>query len=232
MAIRKTPLVPGEYYHIYNRGNSKQRIFFDEKDYDRFTKCLYLCNSTRNFKFRDDIVKESINAYDFDRDKRLVSIGSWELMPNHFHLYLIIPHRSDVWEGSRGRNGISEFIRKLSTAYVSYINEKYDRTGGLFEGAFKSVHIKTDGQAMYLFSYIHLNCIDLVEPKWKEKGIKNKKKALEFLNKYKWSSYPDHKGARRPENKIIDLEDFPEYFTTPKNLEKQMLEWLEYNEND
>jgi putative transposase len=235
MPVRKIPLVPGEYYHIYNRGNSKQKIFLDEKDYDRFTKCLYVCNSHKNFNFRDDIVDNKIDAYDFDRGERLVSIGAWKLMPNHFHLYLTTPSPTPgVGEGGifKEENPISKFLRKLSVSYVKYVNEKYQRTGGLFEGPFKAVHIKSDGQAMYLFSYIHLNCIKLIEPKWKEEGIKNKKKALEFLNSYKWSSYLDHKGVKRPENKIISLEDFPEYFSSIKDLNKQILDWLEYGEED
>ena len=51
MAKRKVPLVESEYYHIYSRGNSKQKIFLKEKDYEHFVKCLYLCNTHKNFRF-------------------------------------------------------------------------------------------------------------------------------------------------------------------------------------
>ncbi|MBN2093759.1 MAG: hypothetical protein JW740_00040, partial [Candidatus Zambryskibacteria bacterium] len=66
MANRIKPLVPGEYYHIYNRGNSKQNIFLDDKDKDRFIKLLYLCNSLENIKFKEYIVDRKIDAWDFD----------------------------------------------------------------------------------------------------------------------------------------------------------------------
>ena len=88
MTYRKEALVEGEYYHIYNRGNSKQNIFTDDLDRDRFTKLLYLCNSEKSINFRDDIVGKKIDAFDFNRGEELVSIGAWVLMPNHFHLYI------------------------------------------------------------------------------------------------------------------------------------------------
>ncbi|WP_206044185.1 hypothetical protein [Geitlerinema sp. P-1104] len=36
MAPRKTPLTPGQYYHIYNRGNNRQTIFFEPENYHYF----------------------------------------------------------------------------------------------------------------------------------------------------------------------------------------------------
>jgi len=75
--FRKDPFITGEYYHIYNRGNSKQKIFIDEKDRDRFVKLLYLCNSTQNIRFREDIIEKKIDPWDFKRGKSIVSIGAW-----------------------------------------------------------------------------------------------------------------------------------------------------------
>ena len=88
MTTRKEPFVEGEFYHIYNRGNSKQKIFLDDQDRDKFTKLLYLSNTNKSFRFREDIVEQKIDAYDFDRGDLIVSIGAWTLMPNHFHIYI------------------------------------------------------------------------------------------------------------------------------------------------
>jgi putative transposase len=226
MATRKHPFVDGEFYHIYNRGNSKQKIFLDKSDYEHFIKCLFVCNTSKSFKFRDDIVDAHIDAFEFDRDEILVSIGAWVLMPNHFHIYITsTSHKSDLWEKSR----ISEFMRKLSTAYSKYFNAKYHRTGGLFEGSFKSVLILNDAQAKYLFSYIHLNPIKLIDSKWKEDGIKNKKEALEFLSGYKWSSYLDFQNKDRKESKILQVSDFPKYFNNVKEFDKEIFEWINYS---
>ena len=233
MSIRKVPLVDGEYYHVYNRGNSKQKIFLDNEDYKYFINCIYCFNTYKSFKFREDIIKKDIEAFDFKRDEIIVSIGSWVLMPNHFHLYVIPSHRSDLWYAfnkGKDKNRITEYMRKLLTGYTMYFNKKYKRTGGLFEGKFKSVHIEDDRQAKYLFSYIHLNPIKLIQKNWKEEGIKDKNNALEFLNKYKWSSYLDYKGVERKENKILNKEDFPDYFNVIKNFDKEILEWLKFKE--
>ena len=96
-----------------------------------------------------------MNPFDFDRENRLVSIGAWVLMPNHFHIYLIASHQLK-YSLKENQNRISEFMRKVLTAYSLYFNKKYNRVGGLFEGRFKSVHINSDNQAKYLFSYIHV----------------------------------------------------------------------------
>jgi len=224
MVYRKVPFVSKEYYHLYNRGNSKQLIFLDENDYKHFVKCLYICNTSKNFKFRDHIVEQNIDAFDFDRGETLVSIGAWVLMPNHFHIY-ITSHMSDMW---KNKNNISEFMRKLLTAYTKYFNAKHTRTGGLYEGPFKSTHINNDNQAKYLFSYIHLNPIKLIDSQWKEEGIKNIKAALEHLETYNWSSYHDHHGITRKENKILDLDKFPSYFSDIKDFDSEIISWLQY----
>lgn len=233
MGYRKTAFVEGEFYHIYNRGNSKQKIFLDNYDYDRFIKLLYLCNSEYSIDFREDIVRQGINAWDFDREENIVSMGAWVLMPNHFHLYLTINPRKTVFrKGKNGENQITEFMRKLLTSYSKYFNTKYKRTGGLFENRFKSVNIENDNQAKYLFSYIHLNPVKLIDSKWKENGIKNKKKTIDFLEKYLWSSYLDYKKVIRPQNKILDIKAFPEYFKNIKDFDFEIEEWLTFSESD
>lgn len=233
MGNRRIKLVEGEFYHLYNRGNSKQKIFLDEDDYDYFLKCLYCCNTFKNFNFREDVIKPGIHAFDYERGETLVSIGAWTLMPNHFHIYLTPCPKSGLEQKNKKhltRNNVSEFMRKVSTAYAKYYNNKYERTGGLFEGKFKSVHIEHDNQAKYLFSYIHLNCIKIIQKDWKEVGITNIKNALEFLKNYRYSSYLDYKDSNRAESKILDKLAFPKYFSNTKDFDKEILSWLQYKE--
>ena len=125
MTRRKVPLVSGEYFHIYNRGNSKQPIFLDDEDRDHFVKLLYISNSKRNFCFRDNIVNIKIDAWDFERGTPIVSIGAWVLMPNHFHLYLI-SQTPGVREMNEEEYNISLFLRKLCVSYSKYFNAKYE----------------------------------------------------------------------------------------------------------
>lgn len=100
MSVRDKKLVTNEYYHIYNRGNGKNKIFLDKDDYDHFIKLLFICNSERSFNFRDSIVDIKIDAFEFERGESLASILAWVIMPNHFHLILISP-RSDLGETKR-----------------------------------------------------------------------------------------------------------------------------------
>jgi len=226
MSIRKVSLVNGEYFHIFSRGNSKQKIFLDDEDKNRFSKLLYLCNSKESINFREDIIRAKINAWDFDKGKSIVFIGAWVLMPNHFHLYITANAKARLLQD----NAIPMFMQKVLTAYSKYFNAKYHRTGSLFEGKFKSVHIDKENQAKYLFSYIHLNPLKLIDPKWRENGIIDEKKAINFLKSYQWSSYFDYMTILRAENKIINRGKFLNYFQTKKSFQKDILNWINIKE--
>ena len=103
-------------------------------------------------------------------------------MPNHIHLLL----------RQIRNNGITKFMRKVGTGYSGYFNRRYDRRGHLFQSRFQAVHVKTNDQLQIVFVYIHANPVSLVEPKWKEVGVKNTNKIIKFIENYKWSSYLDY----------------------------------------
>ena len=216
MSIRKVNLVGGEFYHIYNRGNSKQKIFHDPQDYDRFLFLLFICNSERSFNVFN-LIRDG-SSYDTDRGETLVSIGAYCLMPNHFHILIT----------EKAEKGISRFMQKLSTAYVMYYNQKYKRTGSLFEGKLKAEHLNNDRYLKYIFSYIHLNLVKLLEPKWKELGIKDKPKVLNFLKNYKYSSFKEGIGEIREEAVILDKKPFPDYFPNKNTFLEEILDWINY----
>ncbi len=106
MSTRLTPLVPHEFFHCYNRGTEKRVIFLDGADYKRFVELLYLCNCKKQINVRD-IRKSYHNIFEYDRIETLVSIGTYCLMPNHFHILVT----------SAEENQISLFMNKLGTAY-------------------------------------------------------------------------------------------------------------------
>lgn len=223
--MNKNELLPDQYYHIYNRGNGKNKIFLDKEDYNKLLKLLFVYNTEINFRFRDLITAQKIDGWDLDRGNNIVDICSWVLMPNHFHL-IIISHRSDLWED--GCNPITEFMRKVFTSYSMYFNKKYNRTGSLFEGKFKSKLIDKENYFNYLFAYIHLNPIKLIQRDWKEKGVQNENKAIEFLNSYKFSSFLDFSGFNRIENKIINKKSVPQYIVESKL--RYLFDWFKkYN---
>jgi putative transposase len=154
--------------------------------------------------------------FDYKVEETLVDIGVYCLMPNHFHL--LIKEKTE--------NGISLFMKKLLTAYSMYFNKCNKRSGRLFEGPFLATHANTDNYLKYLFSYIHLNPVKLIDPLWKEVGIKDLIKANKYISKYIYSSYLDYTGIERREHKIINRTAFPEYFLDSQDFDKFINEWL------
>ena len=217
MSTRKTSFVIGEFYHLYNRGNSKQKIFLNKKDYCRFVDLLYAVNREEKFNFSDSL--KGISIYEKTSENPLVAIGAYCLMPNHFHI-LVTPIVED---------GVSKFMQKLSTAYVMYFNQKYNRTGALFEGKFKSQYVDNDRYLKYLFSYIHLNPLKLIWKDWREMVIKDKKRAIRYLSEYQYSSLPDYLGMPRQQSKIINKKLFPNYFPHKNNVLEEIFDWLSYD---
>lgn len=210
----------GEYYHIYNRGNDKRVIFMEPYDYQRFMALLYACNSTDPVNISDHLQKGLTfsEIFDLDRESTLVEIGAYCLMPNHFHL--LIREKSE--------NGISKFMQKLTTGYSMYFNKKNSRTGALFETKFKAKHIRNDKYLNYLFAYIHLNPVKIIDPQWKQNGISNRIVAKEYLFKYLYSSYQEYLGVLRKEWKILNRPAFPEYFTDPQDFEGFIEFWINF----
>jgi len=226
MAIRRYNFALGEFYHVYNRGTDKRTIYKDAADYKRFIELLFLSNTLDRVNVRD--IKYAMKSvYDFAIKQKLVHIGAYCLMPNHFHI-LITPARE---------NGVQLFMQKLSTGYAMYFNRKYERTGGLFEGKFKSELVESDEYLKYLFTYIHLNPIKLIQSDWKERGIQDVEASLVYLSDYKHSSYIDFSrglasGKRREEEKILSRSKFPEYFLNPTSFETEMREWLTFSNTE
>ena len=223
MSIRNIIFSEGEYYHIYNRGNSKQIIFHDNKDHERFLALLFKANNNDDINISRCFSRGNglVDVLKNKKEKPLVEMGIYCLMPNHFHLLIC----------EKKKGNISIFMQKLLTAYSMYYNKKYKRTGTLFEGKFKAKHVDNDNYLKYLFSYIHLNPVKLIDSKWKENGIKNVKRTKSFLDKYSYSSYLDFIGTKRIENKIINRENFPNYFENFKEFNRFVNEWLDYKES-
>jgi len=191
-------------------------IFLNVFDKKRFIKLLFVCNSRKSVVFKS-IQGQSLD--EIDRGETLVDIGIYCLVPNHFHL--LIKEKTE--------NGISEFVKKVATGYSMYFNKKYERTGSLFEGPFKAKRIDTDEYLKYIFSYIHLNPIKIIDSQWKENKITDRVKAKNYLQKYPYSSYFEYIGGKRQEEKILEKDSFPEYFSQPKEFDDFINDWLSFN---
>ncbi len=214
---RKFDFSIGEFYHIYNRGSNKSNIFLDDTDRKRFQKLLYVCNSINPVVFK---TIQGRSLEEIERNQTLVDIGAYCLMPNHFHL--LIKENSE--------NGVAVFLKKVSTAYSMYFNTRYERSGVLFQGRFKATHADSDEYLKYLFSYIHLNPVKIIDSKWKECGIADREKAKQYLANYSYSSYLDYMGQEREEGAILNKNAFPEYFEDIKEFSQTIEEWLSFKD--
>jgi hypothetical protein len=74
MPIRKINFVLEEFYHIYNRGCNKQKMFNDKQDYQRFVDLLFASNRKEKFNFADSIKWHSI--YELSNEDPIVAIGA------------------------------------------------------------------------------------------------------------------------------------------------------------
>lgn len=130
-----TPLEPGCYYHIYNRGNNRERIFREPRNYTYFLK----------------LWKRHISP--------IAETYAYALMGNHFHaLVRIKDHVSAKKKSETSRmNEAEQHFANFFNAYAKGFNKTYNRTGKLFEERFKKKITTSDAYFTQLIYYIHAN---------------------------------------------------------------------------
>ena len=201
MSARKSALVNGQFYHLYNRGSDKRDIFLQSRDYKRFLQTFYyyqfLGPKPRFSKF----AKSDIQLFKPDPNNRLVEIICFCLMPNHFHF--LVKQLKD--------NGISIFISQLSNSYTKYFNTKYPRVGPLLQGAFKETLIESDEQLVHVSRYIHLNPI--------VSGL------TKSLNNYQWSSYLEYINNLE---KFCSHKEILNFFSSPQKYQEFVEDQIDY----
>ena len=168
----------------------------DQHDSGRFLLSLKLFNSVEPI---GSLYLLSFNPPRNKKDyKPLVEIVSYCLNPNHYHLVL-----KQLTDG-----GISELMKRLNGGYAWYFNNKHKRSGALFQGKFKSVHIDDNDYLLHLSVYVNLNykvhqlsgrTAKLCRSSWeeyvgnsKEKGLCKKDIVLEqFKNKSDYRNFAE-----------------------------------------
>ncbi len=129
MPGRSNLFEPHCYYHIYNRGNNRQRIFFQSANYQYFM--------------------QGINKYLLP----LMDIVAYCLMPTHYHLLIRIKETSVNFKSLE----VSHSMQKFIISYTKAINKRFNRVGALFQGAYKAKLIIEDNHLIHLCRYIHAN---------------------------------------------------------------------------
>ena len=149
--MRKTEFANGEFYHIYNRGTDKRIIFEDTPDIQRFFEAMSDFNAEQPIgsMYEYSFVKHQLGSSTSKLMERkpIVRFIAYCLNPNHFHF--LLEQLAD--------DGIPKFMHRLSTGYTKYFNKKHRRTGALFSGRYKAIHVDTDEYLLRLSAYVNLN---------------------------------------------------------------------------
>ena len=121
MPRRQIPFISGLCYHIYNRGNNRQSIFFQPENY------LFFLRNVKRYL------------------APLAKVTAYCLMPTHYHLLLRIKN-SEFFakvpssgmeavknsEFSTSEVSLSRAMMRLSVSYTKAINKRFERVGSLF----------------------------------------------------------------------------------------------------
>ena len=213
--MSREPIDSLYYYHIYNRGVDKRQVFLDKWDYVRFIE------STRGF----NRVKPIGSLYRLKKDKQrnpispegeigflqelqeapLVDIICYCLNPNHYHL--LLRQRMD--------DGISKFMHKVNLGYTYYFNQKYKRSGALFQGKYKYKSVKSTFDLLKVSVYVNCNA--------QIHGIAKSEN-------WPWSSYLDYAGIRKGtlcnKNEVLDEFISTELSARPQRYKNYCREWI------
>ncbi len=116
-----------------------------------------------------ETLKEASERYD-------AIIHAYCLMTNHYHLLIETP-----------KANLSQIMQHINGKYTQWHNRKRGKDGTLFRGRYKSVLVDEDSYLLQLSRYIHRNPLEV------------KRKMVEELEDYSWSSYPAYiNKARAP----------------------------------
>jgi putative transposase len=160
-------LIQNECYHIYNRGNNKQPIFFNNRNFIFFIK-----------KIREQLAT-------------CAEIICYCLMPNHFHIIIQANEKSITERTSFGGKPMQEFAYRVGILLSSYsqaVNKQNGITGSLFQQKTKAkilseqIEGKQESYLENCFFYVHNNPY--------EAGL------IKNLNEWQWSSYLDYIDVR------------------------------------
>ena len=179
MPRRTVPFAPGEYYHVYNRGNNRQRIFFERENY------LFFLRRLRERLVGDEPPAGVPNSEppEFPQSSTIVA---YCLMPNHYHL--LVSPKDDHF---------SRHMQSFSISYTKAMNKRCERVGALFQGKFQALHVDRTAHLLHLSRYTYLNPV--------EAGLVKKAQDWEFSS---YREYAGLRQGALPRPEVV-LSQFP-----------------------
>ncbi|GMQ58692.1 hypothetical protein AN1V17_30870 [Vallitalea sediminicola] len=156
------------------------------------------------------IDKRNIFLDDEDREKFLntllkakqsggFSLYAYCLMDNHVHLLI------------KENEEIGNSIKRITVSYVQWHNNKYGRTGHLFENRYKSEVVENENYLLKVARYIHQNPV--------------KANIIKSPAIYIWSSYNKYIDKYYGDNVQLDTENILDYFDNIEKYEEYMMKF-------
>ena len=210
--MRVQPFGVDSFVHVVKRGARGLPITREEKDRDRFVRLLYYLNDEHQSEFWELDVRRVGHLEwpnQWPERRPLVRILAWTLMPNHFHLLL---------QEIQG-DGVSRFMQRLCGSMSRHFNEKYEETGSLFQGSYRSRTIETDRYLRWAVSYVLVKNVFELYPGGYDRAVKEFEKAWRWgIDSYKFSSLASY--ARGDASPIIDTNVLEGFFRSPKDFKE------------
>ncbi len=97
-----------------------------------------------------------------------LKIHAYALMTNHIHM-MVTPS---------SETGLPRAMQAIGRRYVPYFNQRYARTGGLFQGRYRSVVVDDESYWITCMRYVELNPV--------RAGL------VDIPDAYRWTSYHAH----------------------------------------
>lgn len=206
--MRKVKFANNEYYHIFNRGVDKRSIFMEDADLKRFFQsmkefsALEPIGSIYENRFHKTFLEDSSS-----KKGRLVDFICYCLNPNHYHFIL-----EQLVE-----RGVEKFMQRLGIGYTMYFNKKNKRSGVLFQGKYKAIHVDSNEYLLHLSAYVNLN--------YKVHNFRKLGDRISKLRESSWNEYIEDKNDFCKKDIILEqFENVQEYKKFAENSLKEIKE--------
>jgi putative transposase len=224
MSENKAYLIPDKFYHIYNHGNGKDNLFYNEENYIYFLK-----------KYKEYI-------------SPVADTYAYCLMPNHFHFLIQIKSAEAIFKFLKQNNKlpeqnmtleefellfannpdinlfslhVSKQFSNLFNGYSQAINKQEGRKGSMFIRSFKRKEIASSDYLRSLILYIHLNPVN--------------HQFVKTLLEWKYISYHSiisNMETNLKRNEVIELfNDLDNFKYSHRDVNQNLLNELEANLN-
>ena len=150
------PLTPGTFYHIYNRGNNRENIFIQERNYAYFMELWWKHISPIAETWAYCLMRNHFHAAVYIKEKPDLT-GFTDNSVNQNHSMGMEQRLPDTIGNLSGLKDPSKPFSNFFNAYARGVNIATQRTGALFERPFKRIPVDSEAYLLRLMVYIHQN---------------------------------------------------------------------------